>query len=545
MDESFTKNVSFAALSAMALDWALASCLLYLCALMAPVSIFLDQFYARFGEWAFVCPILLAYVLAGVLRFISCLIFGRTLGGFAAFVRVQGGFYERRLKGAMRSLVSVFTGLFPVFELLRGLGAPDIKSKLGCGELIARKGALATLIRFFVLPSALVLAFVSPLLQNLEAIDGLVTPTGGPRNVKLSRSADFARYKTLASNRYYAKIFTSLGDGRFVILPTFDVKAVAGKQVVGTTLTIYDRVNHVSGEVRLLGTVKTLELARKARSVNPLFKKSFKELDRVLDAPADRFKRKDYDPAFGRIGLLNPLAKTDVEELVRSSLGIGVEALVSHVFGHGPFLESFVYVRNHLLSLLRAGARPEADIVELGNYRFLRFRQLFSYDPGDSEEGHNYFETVIPLGAVEASVLQLSWDKNLNSALARKDFWDQVLAGSEWFFDFDKIVSFPSSNEEIGPMTVVDFFVKRDMTKEQTSQMEDFIVHYLFDQGRQAYQDKDDRFADLIARTAEQFLIVIQLKNSLAPNTHSATFINDLNRIKNALSAKDASYFGQ
>lgn len=491
-----------------------------------------------------ISTLIMVFFVTQFIRFWGTLCFGVSIGQFLSGLRGKGQLVWKRVGGGARVLIETILGPFLIFELAPWLGRKSFKEMLSFTEIINKGGVRAFFFKTVGLPVFLLISLFSPLLQNLTLIDGLRVSFSKGNSIKIAKGADFTRFKLYPSNRFRFKSFSSLAEGRFLILPSFEVSKIAGRKKISPYIRIYDKENKRIGIMKLGKKFSLLDIIRNGKNGNPLFAARYPELTKILKKSGKVYERQLYTKGDG-LPLINPLGIEEIEEFIKSSFELSFSKMFGHILQNGPFVKGYVEVRNTLLRHIRKGAIPEVDIVELGSsksftHRFLRFRQSYEEQPPN---GKGFLETFIPIGTNNSVLLEIGWDMDLPSALSRNKFFETFLNSCQWYFDFKNIFPFPKGESEMKPFHIVDYFTKRKQPVENVKILEEYIYHYYFDLGRVSLDENDEVLGNSLTSTLNRYYIVAKLMNKIDKDTYSKNFFEQIVELKKAINNKDRGYF--
>lgn len=336
----------------------------------------------------------------------------------------------------------------------------------------------------------LVIGFVflgvfAPLLRNLAVIEGVQVEFSEIPAAKIESSSDFSKFRFFPSNYFGFTTFSDLDASRFVLLPQFEVTKEGNETRIKPFLGIYDTKNQSLGFFKKQSALDWASLAKLAARGNPFFHSSYPFLARDLSEAKKEFSQQGLN---------------DLEELVIASLELSFSNVHIHVQKHGPFLGGYVDLRQALLSLLDTGAAVRADAVNLGDQKFLRFRQLFDEVPSIEKK---YREVLLPFNTTNGLILRYEWDANMDSAVARRDFGSIFFAQARWEGDdrqFDL--------KDFSALSVIDFLLDQSLVGEQRKKLHERTYQWFWDTSREALNTKDDTLITWMALSMGRVYLV-------------------------------------
>ncbi len=490
-------------------------------------------------------------VTQGLIFFMN-LFLGRTLFDLMAGTKNSGPWWWQRIGGAARSVIDIFLAPFLVFDLPVVLKVPSVKERItGSYSLAPQQGAKFRIL--LITPFFILFTIISPLMSNLELIDGLHVASVEMDAKKLEKGESFSDFREVESELFHFKSFTSLAQGNLVLLPEYDRVRARNKKKITPTLLIYDLKNKTSGHWRVRKQISLLTLLSLGRRGNPLFGLHFPHLNgaiSLLEENPKSFSKMDSTSRERLDALFSPDLQKEIELFLKSSFELGMDKVVGHTLTFGPFMRGFVEVRQAILSLLPRGAKPEVDIIRLGNQSFLRFRQ--NHNKG-SILGKSITESYLPISTEHSVLFELGWDGDLSGALSAKLFRESILSRAQWLFDFDmhKARTQQFLERKLGEVSkasalfILDLLVERNLKKEEQDILEKVLYRFYYDICREAISESDDNFYTLVRDNYGRLSSFIEYKNSLSSekNLFSKEFNLKWKELWNALRLKKIDFF--
>ncbi|MBT7610502.1 MAG: hypothetical protein HN576_12155 [Bacteriovoracaceae bacterium] len=479
-----------------------------------------------------VFPILIVvYLLGQFIRFYGTLILGVSFGQLLMGIRGTSPFIWNRIGGGGRVFIETFSGALLLLDLPLFSGNISIKERLSMTRLIRVKGLISQKLRFFFVPLFLGLSFFAPMLQNLTLIDGITVSFTKEKSEKLSNQTNFDSYKYYPSNRFKMNSFSSLKNGRFLLLPSFQITKKGKSKKITPYFIIYDTKNNADGYFKITGTVPLLDVMLVGIKGNPLFKSKYPELFKILNEQRSIYEKRPYQEKYNKRTLINKLAGEQIEDLIQTSFELSYSSVAKHFFSNGPFIRGYVEVRNRLLGIVNKAATPEIDIIQMGAHKFLRFQQKLIKDrPGQKP----YLETLLPISTHNALLFEFGWNKDIQDAISRRDFRESFFGVVDWYFDYKNVFNYPARLEDFKSVQILDYFTKSSLKEGEQSLLEDYVHMYYGNISKQAIDKKDKKLKGIIISCINRLYLVAKIKNR-AKNIFSESFFKKLRLIKQSL----------
>lgn len=478
--------------------------------------------------------IFLVYICAYFLRFYSTMIFGVSFFQLICGIKASGSWWWKRVGGALRVAIDFLVTPFLVFDLISIFKKINFVEGWSQTKLVASYNFRYTFIKSIGLPVVLLASFFWPLMQDFRLIDSYTIKKGSTEKEKLTNSMNFDSFQVFRSERFRFKTFSSLMNKRFSLYPDFEIVSVDKKKRFIPFLSIYDGQSKKIGYLKLRKRILMLDILSRGQVGNPLFKNRYPELYKVINKDRKSFERRPFKNSVTKgSGLINKKAQEEMIELVRASFELGKKSLYRHVISNGPFIRGYIELRKILKRLVRPGAIPEVDFIEIGNHTFIRFVQRFEIE---SKFQKDHIETLIPLGTHNSIVMEFGWDKDLGSALTRNNFRRTFLAQSEWSFDYHNFFDFPELEADMTTFQIIDKLSTGKLEGDSKNVMEEFLHRFYYDNIRTAYKKEDKTLVQFLKDNLSRLSKVWNIKGE-------GIFVEQMEEMVNALKADDKKYF--
>lgn len=483
--------------------------------------------------------LVLWYLVTMLLRFFHTLATGLSPFQYWLGFRYSGPW--PRLMGSLRVGIEFVTLPFLVFGLPLLRGEATLAEKLSQSYLLRpwRQSVLKSSLRLGVLvPLIFFMAVAAPLFRDLALLDGMVVSVDRIKKEKLEKGGNFTSFKIFASEKYKFKSFSSLAEGRFILLPDYELIKIKGKKCISPYLLVMDTLRKTTGELKLRKRLSLLDILKVAKKGNPFFSANFPRLEQAISIRKTSFKVRDLKgPAQS---LFDPLLKKEVETLIRTCFEVNIDNIVGNSIKRGPFLRGYVELRRAFVSLLRAGIKPEVDLISVGNATFLRFRQRLNEDIPLNKQ---VIETYIPIDTQNSMILEMGWDKSLAAALSANAFRRSFLAGGEWFFDYKDFFKAPERQAEMTALSAIDFLGVSKISLKQRELLEEYLYRYYYEQIRNSFKSNTRKRIEVLSQNMRRLSSVMDIKEKLDKKSFSDLFIGQWFELWTAFKNKDKNYF--
>jgi len=397
---------------------------------------------------------------------------------------------------------------------------------------------------YLLLPVLLLLCLPAPLLENLTIIDGLQTSFKTVKKEKIGNSTDFAKFNHYFSNHFVMSSFSSLNDGRYLLIPSFKVIQKDDKKDIKPFMIFYDLQSKSFGSLYNRGTLDVRNIIHGMEKESYLFEQNYPHLVRLLKEDSLEFSVRDYDDSFRNNKVLGKKYADELKQLVEDSLSLNLKNLFGHIIKKGPFVREFIHFRKDLIEKVGSQNVLNADLVTMGNYEFLRFKKEGG-EFGRDKDGIT--EILIPSGTINAKIYEFFWEYTDDNV--RDDFRGTFFSVVDWYFDYKNIFPLPENIKDMGPFHIIDFYTRGDLTETTRSSFEDYIYHYLFDLCHVALERNDEKLQLLLLKSLTRFFMVAKIMNddlkkmNLSKTFYSDKFLNFIEGLKLSLREKDYEFF--
>ena len=197
----------------------------------------------------FVC---LIFSLFFILRFWTTLIFGVSFSQFILGLRGDVSRLWDRIGGSIRVIFELlFLPLF-LFELISIFRIRTLKEFLTYTHVVDRDPKLPIFRIIIITPIILFFTIVSPLYNNPSlSLNKEVKVLDAIKELRIKKTKIKTPKKYYGSNSYKFSSFSSLGNGRFIIFPSFDILKKGKVRTVVPFFKIYDRDSKTMGSWRI------------------------------------------------------------------------------------------------------------------------------------------------------------------------------------------------------------------------------------------------------------------------------------------------------
>ena len=454
----------------------------------------------------------LLFLLTQLLRLYGVWLMGVSFfqkwGGFSS----EGNWFSKRVGGTARIVVDTLLGwtLLPYLPLI--LGRKGFPEKWTLTKLTLQNKISFLLLRFGGIPCCLFISLLSPLLISPIPLGKLSLTVQTLKRSNLNQPQDFNRFTTFSSQLFRIKSFSSLSNGRFILLPNYQIDQRGKRRKMTPYLSLYDRQSKSVGQWRVRGQLLWPKILAKGGKGNPLFYRSYPFRD-----------------------------EKSLSSIVQTSLQLDPSQVGEHALKHGPFLSGYLSIAHHLLDLLEPG-KKEVDLVQGGDHLFLRFQQqTLALSPSLKQ----HLETWIPLQSLQGVVMEFIWDRDLLTSLGRKAFLESFLSEAQWFFDSKDSLVFPQELSQISVFQVLDSLTKKTLSVRQAQLIQNFLISFYEEMGHFALTAKAEHplFFQLLKMSLKRVNAALKMNKAQENSPFDETFLGKMEELSQAIQTENPFYF--
>lgn len=470
-------------------------------------------------------------------RFIFTLLWGESLGQFLMGIYGAGGHFWKRIGGGARvQLELLTTPLFVLFDFPVLFRRRGLKEFLSITALRSQGQVRFFFSFFFILPALLFIATISPLLQDYTYFMGMPIKSSKSAPEELTDKTDFSKFATYRSSSFHFLTLSSLGTGRFLLIPSYSVEKHNGEFQYLPLVHFYDtKLNHFVS-LKKSSDVDLFSILSLGRNYNPLFFARYPELAIALAKDPQIFERRGYRSEYGNRGILDQALLFQVRGLIESSVGLGLNQIFEHVLNQGPFIKGAIDLRDALFKEIGFEKLDGVELAKLGD----QYHMIFSGSTTDEEGKVIIHENMLGLESFHPGLLTLSTDRD--GAPSLLDLRNEFFSSASWFFDYNDVFTPPIRYEDLDPLLALDYLGNERLKTDKRKLVEDYLYHHYFDLCKIAVVKKNDKLADyLITALNRHTLVSTKLWEK---NLVGRDYVSFIQALKVSLKNRDRRYFG-
>ncbi|MBG07778.1 MAG: hypothetical protein CME68_03410 [Halobacteriovoraceae bacterium] len=478
-----------------------------------------------------------------IFRFWTTLIFGVSLSQFILGLRGGVSGLWDRIGGSIRVLFEFLLLPLFLFEFICIFRIRTLKEFLTYTHVVDRDPKVPIVRIVIIAPIILLIMFVSPLYNNPSiALNKEIKVLSEIKEMRVKKRKVKIPKKYYASNSYKFSSLSSLGDGRFIIFPSFDILKKGKIRTVVPFFTIYDSDSKTSGSWRVESKLDLFELFDRIKGMQPLFTKNYPNLSSALEKERKLFFIREYDSGRENKSLMDSKTLGEIQKYTEISFNLQLRTIHNHMLKWGPFLGGYVLFKEKIMDFVQPHESSRVDQVKFGNAVFLRLRQNLSEKTFLKGE---WRETLINLSSPNSFIFILNWTGDFSPKKSLSDFYKEFLIPARWYFDYKELFAFPLKIQNMKPFHVADYYTKKQLPPLKRELLESYILKYAFSLAKENLLSRKTDFVlkELLAKHVQRMIDVGKLRNQKKEDYYSASFFDSLRRLKNAIIEDNKAFF--
>ena len=488
----------------------------------------------------FICLNLSLFFL---LRFWTTLIFGVSISQFLLGLRGDVSSLWDRIGGSIRVLFEFLLLPLFLFELVCIFRIRTLKEFLTYTHVVDRDPKIPVFRIILLTPVVFLLMFISPLYNNPSlSLNKETKVLNEIKKLRPKKKKIKVPKKYYASNTYKFSSFSSLGDGRFIIFPSFDILKKGKIRTVIPFFKIYDKDSKTIGTWRIENQLNLFDIFDRIKGMQPLFSKNYPNLSSALEKERKQFFIRKYKGQYENKFLMDSKILEDIQKYTKISFNLQLKTIYNHMITWGPFLGGYVLFKEKIMDFILPHESSRVDQVKFGNATFLRLRQNLAKKTFLKGE---WRETLISLSSPNSFVFILNWGGNFSPKKSLSDFYKEFFTPSRWYFDYKELFAFPLKIETMRPFHVADYYTKKQLSSSKRELLEKYVLKYAFSLAQENLLSgkRDTVLKELLAKHVQRMIDVGKLRNQKKENYYSASFFDSLRLLKNAIEADNKAFF--
>ena len=464
-----------------------------------------------------------------IIRFYGTLLGSLSPGQWLCSLSVSVRGVRARLLGAIRVFSEILTiPLFFIFQLPLLWGQKSLGERLSGTRLYCH--SVSASFQFLMVIVFMVVSLLLPMFQYFIFSDKLQVSFSRqelqPVSFQENRSANI-----YSSNRFNFQTRSILDEGRFILLPDFEVIKIKNRKKISPILIIYDSHNKKIGQLKLDRKFDLLSTLEKARWGNPLFRYNYPQINHLLESNRQNYERMQYLEKYDGNPLIPIKTQKEIEFFMGEVFGTNVSKMWIHLITKGPFVKGYWKVKKDFLDLVQWEVRPEVYLRSLGEQSFLHFNQVYSFLE------YPLRDTYIPMGTNNGIIFHTMWEEGAEDA--KEKFFKKFFYSAKWYFDFEGVFSFPTDGNRLTPFHIIDYFVEKDIGEGQRKILENYLLKFCHTVSRKSVVEKDRKLEALLLSIFDRYRFVAQTEYLGVRKE----FVSQLNSIYRALKLRESDFF--
>ena len=410
----------------------------------------LNDAYKFFSDTFQFVPLIIMFV---VLRAGTTLLLGVSVSEFALGIRSTGNGIWARLGGVLRVLIGIVTGPFLIFDVPAVVSRRTFKEFMTftCTTLNSKFIAILGIILY--VPSLLVLALVSPMLQGLEPPEPILVSERIDQRVKVKIPEEGEAPVEVTTKKEQSKslhLELEYDSQELTLIPGFKFHGVKAKLNLKNGLVFYQKDLQRSVEFEVLKKFDLRQLLGIGLKGNFFLHDKYPVLYNFVYSNASA--NPSFKPVMDEKAQL--AFANEFIRFTKMAFSLSLDNFSDIMQEETFLLKGLVDYKSSFLSLLEYKDFTQVSFIKIGNTLFLRV----SYNQ------QKPFDLIVPLTKGDTQILKVTWDKNENLGATSSKFYKFNLDKSDWLME-----SRPFEGETMNALEVFDLFSTNDFKNKLSS----------------------------------------------------------------------------
>ena len=452
--------------------------------------------------------------------FYCALFFSLTFGQLICGVRVIAPtFFLRRLAAIMRLLLLPVRVILDMFS--REIEHPWCL-KLTASRLIYRSRVISYFLATFICLVAIALTPFSPLMYKQQFL-GHQQIDYGLKGFVEGDIKDFESFREIGSTSLGFSSFTNLADGRFELIPSYEIRKVSSKTIFRPLISLWDKDLEIKGSFKISTRFDLYELVKVAKNNLWLFNLYYPELNKSLELSIKDDKDYYY---------INQRASLELFELISNAFLVDYKNIPKLMMkGHFQFLP-YIQLKMELSKLLELTHDNYVDFIKSGDTIFVRKKDY-------SGENIIYRETFFSLAQLKPIVYKSVWDRHLDNDKSQSALSNSLFFKARWGKKVDERYDIWLKENLYNPLLAFDFLNEVDQSKEYRRGFERYIVATYADYAISALSSRNQDYIDTVRSSLQRYSLVFTMVLDRKKTFYSKATIKGFNDILLGLKLKD------
>lgn len=362
-------------------------------------------------------PLIVMFMLV---RFVSTMIFGVSISELLLGVGAKGNVIWKRIGGGIRVLVGMITGPLIIFDIPAVISRRTFKEFLTFTHTYVISKFWTILGAILLLPTLLILALVSPMIQGFELPRAIVVNEKIDQRVKVraqpAEAAVSVQPVTEASTSFNLEL--TYNPSEIAIIPQFKFQGVRNKIALKNGLQIYQKDLFTTVGLEVYKTFDLKELLGIGMRGNVFLYDKFPQIYSFVYATDDSnpaFKKTENSAT--RLAFANEMI-----EFIKMSFSLDAENAFERMQTDTLLIKGLIDFKSSFLSLLEYKDFDQVGFIKIGNTIFMKI-SFMKQKP---------FDLLMPLIKEEGRLLKVNFPGKENLPAVSSKFYKYNLDKSNW-----------------------------------------------------------------------------------------------------------------
>ncbi len=452
--------------------------------------------------------------------FYCALLFSLTFGQLICGVRIMApSFFLRRLAAIMRLILLPIRVVLDLFS--REIEHPW-SSKLTASRLVYRSKVISYFFATLICLIAVALTPFSPLMYKQQLL-GQQQVDYGLKSFVEGDIKDFESFQEIGSKTLGFSSFTNLADGRFELIPSYEIRKVSSKTIFRPLVSLWDKKLSIKGSFKIASRFDLYELVKVAKNNLWFFSLYYPELDKSLELSIKDDKDYFY---------INQRASLELFQLISNAFLVDYKNIPKLIMkGHFQFLP-YLQMKLELSKLLELTHDNYVDFIKSGDTIFVRKKDY-------SGENIIYRETFFSLSQLRPIVYKSVWDRHLDNDKSQAALSNALFFKARWGKKVEERYDIWIKESLFNPLFAFDFLNEADQSKDYRRNFERYILGVYVESALSALESNQQDYIDTVRSALQRYSLVFKMALERKDIFYSKATIKGFNDILLGLKLKD------
>lgn len=303
--------------------------------------------------------ILYGLILFALIRIVTPIVFGVSLGQALIGITGSGNFFLKRILGVLRELLGLILAPFLIFDISTLISNRSLKEVITFTHIETKSNTKTILLCLLWIPGIIVFFLLSPILLEETPLYPI------PVNQKtiVFKPIELAEVSNIQYSKQLELNFNLTED--YIAMPYFQLKRTTEGKSLVPWFNIINMKTNSNFTISKTLSFDLKKLLASAIKDNYLSSWKYDKIHAYVNDIANSNKN------FTNSTFSNPDLYKQIQNLVTASLNLNFESIIDHIKVNGPFLGGYLSFRKNLLNLVELNEASTVEVKQIGDSPFL------------------------------------------------------------------------------------------------------------------------------------------------------------------------------